>query len=107
MTQSVRQPWLTLPPREMIVSRCVSPPIASADSNVPAEKFLVGRPPASLRMLVSTLVPYMGSALPDTGCSFSAAEKRLVAATNVSSSACSSELVPAYETCLLYTSDAA
>src|SRR5450756_1246355 len=113
MTQPVRQPWLTLPPRARIVSRCVSPPIASADSNVPAEKFLVGRPPASLMMLVSTLVPYMGSPVPDTACSFSAFVKRLLAALNASLSTGLSELVPAYETtrplrpCLLYTSDAA
>ena len=98
MTQPVLQPWLTLPPRSRMVARWVSPPMASANSNVPAEKLLVGSPPASLRMLVSTLVPYMGSPVPDTPCSLMALLKRLVAATNASLSACSRKPAPLSET---------
>jgi hypothetical protein len=42
MAQPVWQPCFTLPPRSSVTSRMFSPESAEANSNCPAEKFLVG-----------------------------------------------------------------
>ena len=46
----------------------------------------MGNPPASLMMFVNTLVPYVGSASPVTGCFFRPSTKILLAALNFSGS---------------------
>jgi len=60
MMQPREQPWVAWPPRSVIVAACVSPLIFVASSNWPVLKLRVGYPPASLRMLVRTLVPNNG-----------------------------------------------
>ncbi len=68
MMQPRWQPCVASPPRSVISAACVSPLICVAPSNWPALKLRVGYPPASLRMLVRTLVPNDGRPVPVTPC---------------------------------------
>ena len=82
--QPAWQPWVVLPLRDSMTAAMVSPPTLLAHSLRPARKFLVGRPPASFKMLTRMLVPYLGRAWPVTGWVVRALVKRLEASLKAS-----------------------
>jgi len=85
--QPAWQPWVGLPPRASMLAVMDSPPMLLAHSFRPLRKFLVGRPPASFRMLTRMLVPYLVRPWLVTGWVDRAVAKRLAALLKASLSA--------------------